>query len=618
MNHSSYSTDPLLAEMNISPIWYDPNLDLIVMNDQFVNFTYLSIINGSNFIGVTITHDFNYSTWSGGDISALIPHPDIKGGNWSDIVWNPATSLNLPTVTNVTGWVNATIGSGTVAIYVEQLNATNQTEMVFWKNINVTGVFADIFNSNSLRMLGLNKIELRDPDSGAVLATFTANVKANVTMSLTGANVKLGQVATFKLNVQGPSAANTAAIDGLGLGNVTVTIKLPNMEFNVTTDPNGDYEFNWTVTQMDFSVIATTLFNSSSFFTYLGNTSGSSRNYSEFYNDDSITVNYTAGKGISNVTDVWFSSPHGYLIGENATIFWLVDGVVNLTGKEFVLFFFSNGIDQRGAVRVPALQMIDPVRNVLAYYFNTTFKHVHDALTIVVVYPEDTEYSRSEARNTTFVDKEGERRTTINVTIPPALKVGVNGNIQVQVLAFNGAVVQNGKVTIMWDNNPEWSWDTDIINGVANLHKEEGVYTTAGLRTYTITYHGDTLGNKSSSYTNTTNISRGDVEITVAQSPSPAFVGENVAIAAHVNNIAIGGTPQYITFNFKRGNELLHTSGPVAIEKATDSTGIAQFSYAYKQAHTALTIEAVFTGDINYAPKNGTLPNVVVNTVPSV
>lgn len=328
-------------------------------------------------------------------------------------------------------------------------------------------------------------------------------------------------------------------------------------------------------------------------------------------NAGSNIVNYDnrGGKSQSNITELWFDNPWGYIIGQIATILWNFEGVYvddELT-KTITLFYYSNGILQRTEV-VPLWNPIT-VNGIYAMgHHVTNFTQIHDELIVVAVIAEDPDYLRSEQRNSTFVDLNDDfRRVDIEVHFPEdGLKVGVASDIYIEVTTFDGNPVEAGSITILWDGL--WRFDVDVRNGHASFTH---TYSQAGDREVSFTYNGEEKGTRVTTVTEEVEVEEGNPTITVTLEPAFAVVGQEVTIAGAINNFALGSDPEYVKLEFKAGNHVWHTIDDIPMTFNTANSAIAQVTYIFTMAHTNLSLVMSFEGNDDYAAASGSTTTIV-------
>lgn len=325
--------------------------------------------------------------------------------------------------------------------------------------------------------------------------------------------------------------------------------------------------------------------------------------------DGNNTANLTAtndtwsgvpGQGTISNFSAWFTSNEGYVVGETATIGWFINTTLyDVTDKYVIIVFTDNGKFQWSFTA-------------LASAMNTTYtwKKAHDNLTMTVYLPGDANYAQAVAVNSTFVDQNSTRRTTLNVTAPAAgttLKVGVLGTITVQVLDFRGFAINQGTVLIQFDNYDPFT--VDINNSIATF---DHVYLKAGAaRALQVTYLGD-IDNRASFWNTTVNVAKGDANVSVLMIPPTTIVGHTNIITTVVKGLAVAPSKTLsITLKFMDNGKLQHSvSVPLTVDN-TLGEGTAIFNYAFKKPHANLQIVAELVGTDDYNTATGSFDTIV-------
>jgi len=283
---------------------------------------------------------------------------------------------------------------------------------------------------------------------------------------------------------------------------------------------------------------------------------------------------YPVKKGDVYLT-VAIDSAYGYLLGDRVLISWNVSGFLNMDNRYLLILMYDDGKLQHSY-------------SVLAtdgqsYY---AWKMPHNSLDIILVSPEDLDYSEARASVSTFIDENSSFRSTkLNVTGLTGLKVGKVGTLLVNVTDYMGLPVSGGKVILKFDNYDPF--EVDVIDGVANFTH---AYQKAGAsRNLTITYLGEGQ-NKNSSINLQVNVAKGNALLSVSMVPTTSLVGAISDITVEVKDLAIPQNRKtYAQIDFIENGKLQH-SITGTFNSSSLNTGILLLEYAFIKVHPQLTI----------------------------
>lgn len=209
--------------------------------------------------------------------------------------------------------------------------------------------------------------------------------------------------------------------------------------------------------------------------------------------------------------------------------------------------------------------------------------------TITAVYGGDSNYAGSSDSTSHTVDKANTTTTIDSVNPVSPTVVGQPVTVSFTVVASGaGSGNPTGNVTV--------SDGTDsCVGSVGSAGSCTLIPTTAGHKTLTATYAGDSNFNGSSDNTQTHQVNKADTTTTVTSSPNPSLPGQNVTITANVTaNPPGAGTPTgTVTFTVEATTVAVPLSG-----------GSASTIHSFG-AEGAFPITADYSGDGNFKASSG-------------
>jgi len=192
----------------------------------------------------------------------------------------------------------------------------------------------------------------------------------------------------------------------------------------------------------------------------------------------------------------------------------------------------------------------------------------------------------------------GETYTTVSGTVAvvspgsgtPSAAPTTGGTVEVS----DGTDIVTG-IALGWNSTSSyWDWSTNSFCS-----------TTAGSKTITATYVGDTKYQPSSG-TDSHTVDKADTTTTVTSSVNPCETGQSVTFTATVDVETPGsGTPVgTATFVLRDKDDItIVNSGPVSL-----SSGVATFTTTLLLSeHSPVSVKVQYSGDADFAPSSGTL-----------
>ncbi|MFF9511786.1 Ig-like domain repeat protein [Streptomyces sp. NPDC014724] len=307
-----------------------------------------------------------------------------------------------------------------------------------------------------------------------------------------------------------------------------------------------------------------------------------SPDYAPSTGTDTQTVNQ------ATTTTTVATTPDPSVIGQpvtlTATVAPVAPGAGTPTGT--LTFTFGDGTATASA----------PLVNGVATLTHTYATRSGSPFTVTAAYNGSPDYAPSTGTDT---------QTLNRATTKTALTSSPDPSVVGQPVTFTATVAPatpatgtpTGTVTFTWGDGTA-SASAPLVNGVATLTH---TYATRSGSPFTITaaYGGDTSYTISSG-TDTQTVNRATTTTTVATTPDPSVIGQQVTITAAVTAAApASGTPTgTVTFSFGNG------TAPVT---AVLSNGVATATTTYTgTTGSPFSITAAYGGDTGYAPSTGT------------
>jgi hypothetical protein len=304
---------------------------------------------------------------------------------------------------------------------------------------------------------------------------------------------------------------------------------------------------------------------------------------------------YPVAKGDVNLS-VAIDSDYGYLVGEKVIISWNITGPLNLTNKYLLIAMYDSGKLQNSYSVLAS--------DGQSYY---TWKMSHNSLEIIVLYPEDFDYSGARATVSTFIDENNNSRTTkINVTGLSGLMVGKVGTFIINVFDYKGLPVSGGKVVLKFDYYDPF--EVEVSGGVAIFTH---AYQISGVnRNLTITYLGSG-SNKQSSINLQVNVAKGTGLLSVNIIPDMSVVGIQSTVTVLVKDLVIPENKKiYAYVDFIENGKLQNRISGIVTSTGLN-TGILELVYTFIKPHPQLTILTWMDETKDYNLVNGQKETIV-------
>jgi len=213
--------------------------------------------------------------------------------------------------------------------------------------------------------------------------------------------------------------------------------------------------------------------------------------------------------------------------------------------------------------------------------------------TLTATYAGDSNYNGSTSAGVSQTVNKTDTTTTITAQTPNPSVVGQAVIVQYSVSPDTGSGTPTGNVTV---TDGTVSCTATVAAGQCSL-----TFTSAGSKSLTATYGGDSIYNGSTSASKTQTVNQASTSTSLASSSNPSAFGQDVTFTATITVVAPGaGTPTGTVDFFDSGTNI--GTGTVSTSNGVTSATFSTSSLSVG-SHT---ITATYSGDANYSSSSAT------------
>ena len=496
---------------------------------------------------------------------------NLTGGTVQFVVTQGATTVCTVTSGTVAGsdpvTAQATCALGTAAPGIYNIVATYSGDGNFNGSTNsLTPATLTLSKADTTTTLGAVAVTY-----GVDNATLTASI-ANLSnaANLTGGTVQfvVTQGATSVCNVTSGAVVGTDPTSVTASCPLTVPTRHNAGEYNIAATYSGDANFNGsssTGTPPKLTIAT-------------ANTTTAVTNATATYGDNSVQLSATVD-----------NTPNAAAI-TGGTVTFTISGVCTVVS--------------------PAISGSDTVTASATCPLTAPSRHNAGSYTIAATYSGDTNFNTSTNTGTLTINKAASTTTVVSVSGPYGGSVQLSATVQTS----NGVALTGGNVTFGVASLPACSATVAVATGAASSTIQANCplgTATAGPKTLTATYNGDTNVATSSATPGavtivaaSTSISVGDV--TIAFGNATATLNATVLNASNGANLT-GGT---VDFNVPG----ICDPAAVSIPTTASSASVTASCATVGDAVGIYSIEASYSGHTNFAASTATLGTLTIGT----